>query len=85
MLTDPDVWAEGGDDGTGSAEDFVPAFHDSVYYLVPWLNDDPMGIFIVTPSNSVTFEWHTGILKEYRGKNAIAGCRLACDWLDLTF
>jgi hypothetical protein len=81
ILTDPDVWAEGSDDGTGSPEDFVPAFHDSVYYLVPWLGDEPMGIFIVTPSNSITFEWHTGILKEYRGKHAIAGCRMACDWM----
>jgi hypothetical protein len=82
ILTDDDVWAEGGDDGTCAVEDFVPAFHESVAYLVPWLNDEPMGIFIVTPSNSICFEWHTGILKAFRGKNAIIGCRMAVDWME---
>ena len=81
LLTHEDVWDEGKDDGVGAPEDFVPGFHDSVYYLVPWVGDEPMGIFIVTPSNSITFEWHTGILKPFRGKVAIAGCRLACDWM----
>jgi hypothetical protein len=81
LLTDEDVWAEGSDDGTGDPEGFVPTFHESVYYLVPWLDSEPMGIFIVTPTNSITFEWHTGILKPFRGKHAIAGCRLACDWM----
>jgi hypothetical protein len=83
LLTHDDVWLEGGDDGTGDPEGFVPVFHESVYYLVPALDGEPMGIFMVTPSNSVTFEWHTGILKPFRGKNAILGCRLACQWMEL--
>ena len=84
ICTHDDVWLEGGDDGTGNRDAFVPAFHERVYYLVPWLDDSPMGVFILTPSNAVTWEWHTGILKPFRGKAAIRGCQLAVEWMALT-
>jgi hypothetical protein len=81
LLTHDDVWLEGGDDGTPPAEAYVPTIHDSLYYLVPSLDGVAMGIFLVTPSNSITYEWHTGILRPFRGKQAIMGCKLACLWM----
>ncbi len=81
LLTHPDVWAAGGDDGTPEPDSFEPGFHESIYYLVPTWDGVPMGIFMITPSNSTTFEWHTGILMPFRGKRAIRGCRMAVDWM----
>lgn len=81
LLTDPDVWAGSADDGTPPRESFVPGFHESIYYLVPYSDGEPMGVFLITPSNSTTFEWHTGILPAHRGKRAIQGCRMAVDWM----
>ncbi len=81
ILTDPDVWAGSCDDGTPAIEDFEPGFHDSIYYLVPRADREVMGLFLITPSNSTTFEWHTAILPPYRGKRAIVGCRMAVEWM----
>jgi len=83
LVTDDDVWHEASDDNTGSPDNFVPVFHDSVYYLVPWLDGVPMGIFALTPVNSVTWEWHTGILRPFRGRSAIRGALLAVEWMAL--
>lgn len=81
LLTHPDIWEESKDDGAAPVEDFLPQFPDSVYYLVPYDGKEAMGIFVLTPSNSSTWEWHTGILRKYRGKRAVIGCRLAVDWM----
>ena len=81
ILTEPDVWAGGCDDGSGSPDHFVPSFHEAIYYLVPMDDGRPMGVFLITPSNSTTFEWHTGILPGSRGKKAVTGCRMAVEWM----
>lgn len=81
ILTDPDVWAGGSDDGSPDPDTFEPGFHDAIYYLVPLDDGEPMGVFLITPVNSTTFEWHTAILRVHRGRQAIAGCKLAIEWM----
>jgi RimJ/RimL family protein N-acetyltransferase len=81
LLTHDDVWAESVDDFSPSRDSFVPQLHDLVYYMVPYTELEPMGIFMLIPKNSTTYDWHTGILKKYRGKLAHEAVELTVDWV----
>lgn len=81
IITHDAIWDDANDDGTPPRETFQPVIADSLYYLVPELDGAPMGVFMVAPHNSTTYEWHTAILPQYRGKYAIKACRLALEWM----
>lgn len=81
LLTHPDIWDASTDDGTPPVDEFEPVMDDALFYLVPHADDLAMGIFLLLPKTSTTFEWHTGILKEYRGKHAIEAVERGVEWM----
>lgn len=53
---------------------------EKMYLLIAILGGEKIGFFFFHPWNSITFEVHTVILPEYRGKNAILVAQKAKEW-----
>jgi RimJ/RimL family protein N-acetyltransferase len=47
-----------------------------IYFLIPEKDKIPVGVFLLHPWNSITYELHTAILPEYRGEVAVESCNL---------
>jgi RimJ/RimL family protein N-acetyltransferase len=46
-----------------------------VYFLIPEFLGKPAGLFFLMPQNSVTYDLHTIIQRDFRGQPAIAACQ----------
>jgi len=76
----PDIWKAVSDDNTPDIEvvDFTPLLSaPTVFFLIP----DAIGVFFYHPWNSTTYEMHSAVLPEHRGKGAMEGARLAGMWM----
>lgn len=76
----PDMWYWLGDDNTPPLEsiDITPLISSpAFFFLIPGVT----GVFMFHQWNSITFEMHSAVLPEYRGKCAMEGARLAGMWM----
>ena len=51
------------------------------YFLIPVVDGKQIGFFLFTPENRITYDVHTHILKEWRGKTALNSAREAMKWI----
>lgn len=51
------------------------------YWLVPEVDGEQIGFFLLHPANYVTWEIHTAILPEFRGEIAYQGARASIKWM----
>lgn len=76
----PDMWCWLGDDNTPP----IDAGNIAALLATPvvtFLIPDSIGFFMFFPWNSITFEMHSAVLPEHRGKAAMEGARLAGVWM----
>jgi RimJ/RimL family protein N-acetyltransferase len=81
ILTDPSVFDWISDDGSrlSDMDLLVEAYlsNDRIYVLMP--ND--LSVFLAVPTNFVTYEIHTNILPEGRGKMAVLAANECTEWM----
>lgn len=80
IVTHPEVYPYLSDDGSPSAEQWEPAEHEAVYYLLVERDGEPVGTYMFVPQNSVCYEGHTALLPEAWGQGAEIGI-MAQHWL----
>lgn len=51
-----------------------------IYVMIPSVNT-PVGVLLFYPWNTITFELHTAIVKEHRGKEAIEAAKVCGFWM----
>ena len=78
LLNEPDNWRYLADDNSPMpTRDNVATAIDApqMYLLIPESDGYPMGLFFLMPQNSITYDLHSVIQKEFRGEPAITACR----------
>ncbi len=75
------VWDTISDDGSPSVDtiDFGPVIK-AAYFLIPNENT-AIGAFLFHPWNTITYEMHSAILRQYRGPMAIEAATKAGVWM----
>ncbi len=66
------------DDGCPRVADFDAKrvlMLDNIYFLKPILDNYCIGIFILSPCNTICYDAHLAIFPEYRGEMAIRACK----------
>lgn len=78
VFSTPGIWDAVSDDNTPSIDKLdMSVVVNTTYMLIP----DNIGCFTYHPWNSVTWEMHSAVLPEYRGKQALEGASLAGHWM----
>jgi RimJ/RimL family protein N-acetyltransferase len=85
VFTHPDVWPFVCDDAHPGPEHFVPLEHDSVVYLVPESDGEPMGVVMLQAQGAVAAEMHSALLPAFRGKPAVEAFRALLAYLPGAF
>lgn len=74
----PEIYKEISDDGCPSVENFeAPPIEGAASYkfVIGFVDGQRAAVFMVVPWNHITYEVHTLILPEYRGREAVEMCR----------
>lgn len=79
IITDESVYPTISDDGCPEASEFDVTTFFGPFFLV--LSPNEWTVFVLVPVNSFTYEVHTNILPEGRGKLAIEACDEALFWV----
>jgi RimJ/RimL family protein N-acetyltransferase len=69
------------DDYSNNPALYTPVDSPYLYYLVPYINDKPMGVILFIPNNSITYQVHIGMLPRFWGKMTQEACELTIEWL----
>ena len=67
-ITNPKVYPYVSDDFSPCAEDYQPQIHDAILYLGVFHDEEYRGLFMLHPINGVTYEIHTCLLPNARGR-----------------
>lgn len=79
IITHPSVWGAVSDDGQ-SPDDYEPVTDDVIYWL--HVEDkESLGLYMLHPHNSVTFEVHTCLLPIAYGEKAKKAAQLCMEWI----
>lgn len=83
IMKDPDIWSNITDDSSLFDINHLSMIIrvPNVYFLVPVINDVRVGVFFFHPHNSITFEIHSIVRKENRGRMAYLGVVEAGLWM----
>lgn len=81
LIGHPDIYPDSADDGTPAPYDMEPPIGEGCYWLVPLVEARVAGIFFIHAYNAVTYEFHVGILKGYRGRVGYQLGRTAIEWV----
>ena len=84
ILTHPGVYPKISDDGSPGVDDFDagPLLESDAFYFLGWVvSGEWAGIWLLKPWNTITYEVHTCILPEHRGKDAIRAAGAAGEWM----
>lgn len=78
VMKSPDVWEHITDDAPvwmGEGELSMVVANPSLFFLVPVVDGIRVGVFFLHPWNYVTYELHSMVRKENRGKMVVAGLK----------
>ncbi len=85
ILNDPIIFSTIAEDGVSERGSFETTESDEIYYLIPRIFNEEIGVLIFHPDSKVSYKIHANILKEYRhlySREAIkAGIRWVFDIL----
>lgn len=84
VMRHPQIYPHISDDLSPKAGDFTsgPLLHNpNVVALKPRIGVDPAGVFIFHPWNGVTYEVHSCVLPQWRGRNAANAALYAALWI----
>ena len=81
IMTHEKVWPAITDDLAGDPKDFMPVDHPATYYLAAHEGDHFLGIWMLNPENSVTWDVHTCLLPSAWGELAVRAAVHAIQWV----
>ena len=81
VITHEKIWPMVADDLAGAREDFIPLDHPATCYLSARDGDHLLGIWMLNPENSVTWDVHTCLLPSAWGALAIKAACHAIQWV----
>lgn len=81
LVGHPDIYPTSRDDYTPSPGDLEPVTGEGMFWLVPRVGDDLIGIVLFHQQNGICFEFHIGILRAFRGPIGYRSGALAIAWM----
>ena len=81
IFTDPGVWPYITDDFTPPSKDFRVNLHESIVYLLVWVEDAPIGLFSLVPRNAIRWEAHVSMLRKVNPAVTHKAGREAVEWI----
>lgn len=81
IACDPSIYKFLHDDEGPSPEDWTPAIHPLIKYVLVIDDESVIGIFIINMHSSVCWELHQGFLPKVRGKQAIQAALEFREWI----
>lgn len=80
IVTHDSIWPHVSEDGV-PRETWAPLIHETIYQLLIVDGDKIVGMFILAPFTSTTWEVHTCTLPECRGDKARDATKLCAEWM----
>ena len=81
IMTEPSIYRFIVDDGCPPSSEFRPFNHPSVWYVLVFDGQTPLGLWMLTPHNSCCFEVHTCLLPVARGQRSRVAAGEFLDWV----
>jgi hypothetical protein len=81
IMARPELYRWLADDFYPDAADFLPNADESIFYLVAFDGDEPLGLYITHPINTILWEVHHALLPSAWGARALAVGRAFESWL----
>ena len=80
IMTHPAIYPFISDDGSPSREQFRAPESDCIWYVLAKNDGQIIGLWMAIPLNAVTYEIHTNVLPDHRGKEALDAAKIALEW-----
>lgn len=81
VMTHPQIWPHISDDGTAPVEEWRPADPTAVLYMVARDGEEVLGLWMLLPQNSITWEIHTCLLPNAWGPRARQAAKMMAEWI----
>jgi RimJ/RimL family protein N-acetyltransferase len=81
VMTHRRVYPHISDDGSVPADQFEPVDHEAIVYLLARDEHSPLGVFMLVPQNTVTYEVHTCMLPRAWGYLAHSAAINGTQWM----
>lgn len=82
IMTHPQIWPHISDDGSPPVRDYRPPEGEHIWYVLAWDDgEELLGLWMLHPENSVTWQIHTCLLPSAWGDPAIAAARALPEWI----
>lgn len=81
IMTHPDLWPWLSDDFYPAPENFLPIESEAIFHLMAFDGDEPLGLYITHPINTLLWEVHHALLPKAWGPRALEIGRAFEAWM----